>query len=73
MVLAYFATAIFTLFLSENHNQVKHTVGMKSVNPIQGMNPSNYNCCLQQQSTRVIWYLQELINLLSTKFSIHDT
>jgi hypothetical protein len=52
-VLTYFATAIFTL-LSENHNQGRHIVGVKAVNPLQGMNPSNYNCCLQQQPIRVI-------------------
>ena len=28
MVLPYFATAIFTLVLSENHNQVKNIVGV---------------------------------------------
>jgi len=48
MVLPYFATAIVTLLLSEIHNQAKHIVGVKSVNPLQGMNPSSYSCCLQQ-------------------------
>jgi len=53
--LTYFATAIFTLLLSENHNQLKHIVGVKCVNPLQGMNPSSYGCCLQQQY--IGWFL----------------